>query len=227
VSALVVGLAAGSVPRRDHNGEVSDADPIEGDEVARYGLGRLLALSDGVFAIALTVLVLSLHVDVSTPAADVGGAIHRSWSEVYAYALSVVVIGAFWMGHHRLYARVTRADALILWMNVVFLGLVALIPYPTDLLGRYGGESDPVALYGGVIGLGALVGAGIALYAGHRGLIGRAASYRAVLRGGPIAAVFLLSVPIAFLSPKGAQLFWLFAIPVRMMTSRSRVFDVR
>src|SRR5215813_4050295 len=77
------GRRPGSTRARDHNGAVSDPDPIESDEFARYGLGRLLSLSDGVFAIALTVLVLSLHVDVATPAADVGGAIHRSWSEVY------------------------------------------------------------------------------------------------------------------------------------------------
>ena len=199
---------------------MADPAPIESDEVARYGLGRLLTLSDGVFAIALTVLVLSLHVDVSTPASQVGAAIRQAWSEVYAYALSVVVIGAFWMGHHRLYARVTRTDAVILWMNVVYLGLVALIPYPTDLLGRYGGESDAVALYGGVVGLGALAGVATTLYAAKRGFIGRAASYRALGRGIPTAAAFLLSVPIAFASPKAAQLFWLVAIPLRIMTSR-------
>jgi uncharacterized membrane protein len=194
--------------------------PVESDEVARYGLGRLLTLSDGVFAIALTVLVLSLHVDASTPASEVGAAIRQSWSGIYAYALSVVVIGAFWMSHHRLYAQLTRTDAVILWLNVLYLGLVALIPYPTDLLGRYGGESGAVALYGGVIGLGALASVGITLYAGHRGLIGRAPSYRAMARGLPIAAVFLISVPIAFALPKGAQFFWLLAIPLRMMTSR-------
>jgi uncharacterized membrane protein len=201
---------------------VADAEPVEGDEVARYGLGRLLALSDGVFAIALTVLVLSLHVDVSTPASEVGAAIHHTWTEVYAYALSVVVIGAFWMGHHRLYAQVTRIDPVILWLNVLLLGLVALIPYPTDLLGRYGGESDAVALYGGVVGLGALVGTSVALYAGHQGLIARAAAHRAVARAGPVVAVFLISVPIAFATPKGAQFFWLLAIPVRIATSRGR-----
>src|SRR5262249_38963642 len=89
----------------------SDRAAIEGDEVARYGVGRLLTLSDGVFAIALTVLVLSLHVDVSTGASELGAAIHQAWSEVYAYALSVVVIGGSWMGHHRLYAPVTLTDA--------------------------------------------------------------------------------------------------------------------
>ena len=188
--------------------------------MARYGLGRLLTLSDGVFAIALTVLVLSLHVDVSTPASQVGAAIRQAWSEVYAYALSVVVIGAFWMGHHRLYARVTRTDAVILWMNVVYLGLVALIPYPTDLLGRYGGESDAVALYGGVVGLGALAGVATTLYAAKRGFIGRAASYRALGRGIPTAAAFGEANAIGTLSRKAAQLFWLVAIPLRIMTSR-------
>jgi uncharacterized membrane protein len=199
---------------------VSDPRSVESDEVGRYSVGRLLTLSDGVFAIALTVLVLSLHVDVSTPASELGATIRQAWSEVYAYALSVAVIGAFWMGHHRLYARVTRADGVILWLNIVYLGLVALIPYPTDLLGRYGNESDAVALYGGVIGLGAVAAVGTALYAAHRHLIGRAASYRAMARGIPIAAVFLVSVPVAFASPKGGQLFWLLAIPLRIAAAR-------
>ena len=185
--------------------------PFANEEDAGYGVGRLLTLSDGVFAIALTLLVLSLHVDVTTPASELGGALREARPELYAYGLSVLVIGAFWTGHHRLYSHVVRVDAPLLWMNILYLGLVALIPYPTDLLGRYGHETDAVALYGAIVGLGALVGVGIAFYAEHESLVNRASASTAWARGLPIAVVFLASVPIALLSPKAAQFFWLLA----------------
>jgi uncharacterized membrane protein len=196
---------------------VADRGPIEDEESARYGIGRLLTLSDGVFAIALTLLVLSLRVDVTTPASQLGAALRDARTELYAYGLSVLVIGAFWMGHHRLYSRVARVDPRLLWMNILYLGLVALIPYPTDLLGRYGHEADAVALYGGVIGLGALVGVAISVYAEHQRLIDGGVASAAVARGLPIAVVFLGSVPIAFWSPKAAQFVWLLAIPLRIL----------
>src|SRR5262249_29605340 len=134
---LVDELTGRSVTSVQNTG-VPEPDPGESDERARYGVGRLLALSDGVFAIALTLLVLSLRVDVTTPASELGAALRDVRPELYAYGLSVVVIGAFWLGHHRLYSHVLRVDAPLLWMNIVYLGLVALIPYPTDVLGRYG-----------------------------------------------------------------------------------------
>ena len=198
------------------------AEPVQfaGEEDAGYGVGRLLTLSDGVFAIALTLLVLSLRVDVTTPASELGSAIRETRPELYAYGLSVLVIGAFWTGHHRLYARVVRVDVPLLWMNILYLGLVALIPYPTDLLGRYGHETDAVALYGAIVGLGALVGVGIAFYAEHEALVNRVSASTAWARGLPIAVVFLASVPIAFVSPKAAQFFWLLAIPLRIATTR-------
>ena len=192
----------------------------ESDERARYGVGRLLTLSDGVFAIALTLLVLSLRVDVTTPASELGASLREVRPELYAYGLSVVVIGAFWMGHHRLYSRVRRVDTALLWMNIVYLGLVALIPYPTDVLGRYGGETDAVVLYAVLIGLGALASVGIAMYADHQDLVEAGAAISAVSRALPIAAVFLVSVPIAFWSPKAAQFVWLLAVPLRLGTQK-------
>jgi uncharacterized membrane protein len=210
------------VAHAGNNSDVPDRARIEDEEAARYGIGRLLTLSDGVFAIALTLLVLSLRVDVTTPASELGPALRDARPELYAYGLSVAVIGAFWMGHHRLYARVVRVDTGLLWMNILYLGLVALIPYPTDLLGRYGHETDAVALYGSVIGLGALVSVGISIYAERHDLVDVGSASAAVVRGLPIAVVFLGSVPIAFWSPKAAQFVWLLAIPLRIAAPRLR-----
>jgi TMEM175 potassium channel family protein len=203
-----------------NNSDVPERAGVEDEDVARYGVGRLLTLSDGVFAIALTLLVLSLRVDITTPASGLGAALRDARPELYAYGLSVLVIGAFWMGHHRLYSQIVRVDSRLLWMNILYLGLVALIPYPTDLLGRYGHEADAVALYGTVIGLGALVSVGISIYAERHRLVDVGSASGALARGLPIAIVFLGSVPIAFSSPKAAQFVWLLAVPLRIVAPR-------
>jgi TMEM175 potassium channel family protein len=194
--------------------------PQEGDEAARYAVGRLLALSDGVFAIALTLLTLSLQIDRSTPRSGLNSALADLGPEFYAYALSLLVIGAFWTGHHRLYHRVVSVDGLLLWLNVAFLGLVALIPFPTDLLGRYGDQAGAVALYGAAIGVGALVSVAMARYIDHHRLTSGPPRPWLGSRPLPIAVVFLASVPIAFVSPTGAQLCWLAAIPLRVASRR-------
>ena len=57
------------------------------------------------------------------------------------------MLGAFWLGHHRLLADVPRVNDRILWLNVLYLGLIALLPFPTDVLGRYGDQRPAVMLY--------------------------------------------------------------------------------
>jgi uncharacterized membrane protein len=188
--------------------------------VAGYGLGRLLSLSDGVFAIALTLLVLSFHVDTSVPGSQVGDVLQDQAAEFYAYGLSVAVISAFWVGHHRLFRWVIRYDNTLLWINILFLGLVALIPYPTDLLGRYN-ETASAVLYASLISALAFVSAGLLAYAQHNHLVDPQmplSRWRTL----PVAIVFLVSIPIAFWSPRAAQYLWLAVIPVRLVTMRIR-----
>jgi uncharacterized membrane protein len=199
---------------------VTEQTILEGDERGGYGLNRLLALSDGVFAIALTLLVLSLRVDVTTPASQLNNALHDAEPELYAYVLSVVVIAAFWMGHHRVYAHILRVDAPLLWMNVAFLGVIALIPYPTDLVGRYSHQTAAIVLYAAVISLGAIVSIAVPVYASRQNLIDSESVIIGLARGLPIAFVFLASIPVAVWSPRAAQYLWLLAVPARVVASR-------
>jgi uncharacterized membrane protein len=131
---------------------------------ADYGLGRLLTLSDGVFAIAITLLVLSLHVDAGVPVSQLDD-LRDQVPELYAYALSVLVIGTFWMAHHRTYAYIVRVDNGLLFANLLYLGTVALIPFPTDLIGRYPDEISAVVMCGALIGVLALAAMGSTYYA--------------------------------------------------------------
>jgi uncharacterized membrane protein len=100
---------------------------------------RLEAFSDGVFAIAITLLVLSLAV----PARDsLGGqplvaVLARHWPSYAAYLVSFLVIGIIWINHHTVFDRVRRVDRLVLFANLGLLLTVSVIPFPTGLLAEY------------------------------------------------------------------------------------------
>jgi uncharacterized membrane protein len=199
-------------------------DAVEDDEPRQYALARVLTLSDGVFAIALTLLVLSVRVGTDVTKAQLNDALRESRTELYAYGLSVIVIGMFWIGHHRAFGRIARVDRTLLWLNIIYLGVVALIPFPTDLLGRYSGETAPVALYAATIGTAALLSWLTFMYAQRSGLLdprtppGIAASVAA--RALSITVVFLASIPVAFWSPAAATYMWIAAVVLRRFSGQ-------
>jgi|SRR5579875_2501665 len=95
--------------------------------------GRLEAFSDGVFAIAATLLILGVH--------DSGGALGHSllhiWPSYVAYAVTFVTIGVIWVNHHTVFGQVQAVDRQFLLINVLFLMLVAFIPFPTGLVAAH------------------------------------------------------------------------------------------
>jgi uncharacterized membrane protein len=109
-------------------------------------LERLLFLSDGVYAIALTLLAVELVLPES--AADLhGGALLdsllESWPRVLAFLISFTVIANFWVGHNVLFQHVRRFDGGLMWLALLQLLCVAFIPYPTSVIGQH--IVDPVA----------------------------------------------------------------------------------
>jgi uncharacterized membrane protein len=115
---------------------------------------RLEAFSDGVFAIAATLLVLDLH--VPEDAADgLGAALAAQWPAYAAYLVSFLTIGIIWVNHHALIAHARRADRTLLFLNLFLLLTASVIPFPTSLLGDYvtaaEGSHVAAAVYGGVM----------------------------------------------------------------------------
>jgi TMEM175 potassium channel family protein len=96
--------------------------------------GRLETFADGVFAIAITLLVLGIHL----PAPDVplGPALLEQWPEFGAYVVSFLTIGIMWVQHHRLFTVIGRSNATFAMINVVFLLFIAFIPFPTDVVAQ-------------------------------------------------------------------------------------------
>src|SRR5918912_128906 len=103
----------------------------EDDEVGGAGLGRILALSDGVFAIALTLLVLQFKLPAGYDSQAVGKDLVDLGHYFFAYALSFWVIGRFWYAHHLSFRYIARYDAVLITLNLSLLFFVAFLPFPT------------------------------------------------------------------------------------------------
>jgi uncharacterized membrane protein len=98
---------------------------------------RLEALSDGVFAVAITLLVLDLRVPQGAPAGGLGRALNDRWPNYAGYLVSFFIIGIIWVNHHGMLGHVRRVDRTLLFLNLLLLLFVAVIPFPTALLAEY------------------------------------------------------------------------------------------
>ena len=112
---------------------------------------RVEAFSDGVFAIAITLLVLELAVP-SGSEDDLLGAVLDQWPSYLAYLVSFATIGAVWLEHTVITEYLDRATPVLIRLNLLLLLVVAFLPFPTRLLGEYVGEDEParvaVTIYG-------------------------------------------------------------------------------
>ena len=99
------------------------------------GTTRLETFSDGVFAIAATLLVL--EISVSSSAEDLGHELLHIWPQYFAYITSFVTIGIIWMNHHHTVSLIARTDRTLLFLNNLLLLTIAFLPFPTKLVGDY------------------------------------------------------------------------------------------
>jgi len=143
---------------------------------------RLEAFSDGVFAIAITLLVLDLHVP-EVGDGSLAHALYRQWPADVSYTVSFITIGIIWVNHHNVFRHLERCDRRLLFLNVFMLLTVALIPYPTALISHYARtpNATPAAVfYGAVMVVMALCFNAIWHYSVRAGLLGPGADPREV-----------------------------------------------
>lgn len=117
----------------------------------RWGTGRVEAFSDGVFAIAITLLVLDINVPASS-FDDLWSAIVHEWPSYLGYVTSFLTVGGIWMGHHGMFRRMRYANSAVMRVNLLLLMAVSFLPFPTRLLGdavrNTGAEWAAVIFYG-------------------------------------------------------------------------------
>jgi uncharacterized membrane protein len=172
--------------------------------------GRLETFADGVFAIAITLLVLAIR--LPSPDAKLVPALLDQWPEFAGYVVSFLTIGIMWVQHHRLFTLIRRSNPTFAMINVIFLMLIAFVPFPTAVLAQRLGsgtdELEATLLYGGTMtGIAVLFNA-IWRYASARNghllspeltEAGRKAEARGYRYGVPI---YLLITLLAFIDPR-------------------------
>lgn len=114
---------------------------------------RLETLVDGIFAIAMTLLVLGIEVPSAADAAERGvwAALADRQQQFYNYGLSFALLANFWMAHHRQSRSIRRTDALHLWINVLLLLFICLVPFSTALSGNFPGDAAAQFVFHGNI----------------------------------------------------------------------------
>jgi uncharacterized membrane protein len=190
---------------------------------------RVLALNDGVYAIAMTLLVVGIGVPTLEQAGSEREMLEKLDDlspELFSFLLSFAVIGRYWFAHHEIVARIRAFDSGLIAINLVYLAFIAFLPFPTNVLGNYPENAISVALY--ALTVAAVSGLEVALFARayRKGLLWRelpADVYRwsRSLALSPVF-FFLASIPVAFVNPRVAILVWFLAIPAQPLLLNRR-----
>jgi uncharacterized membrane protein len=196
-------------------------------------IDRLLALTDGVVAIALNLLVLQLQVPV-TPALTkhpdsartLWHALNPDASEITSYLVSFLVIAQFWMVHHRVLRGMRGHSEGLAWRNFGFLLALTLMPFTSDLIGRYGTNPVAITLFGLNLVAISLSTQWIFLYAAHHDMIKDGARSARDERTAKVRVVFVLSIvtlslALAWTAPQLAKFAWLLFLVVPSLAERT------
>jgi len=191
----------------------------EDDEAAEEGIGRILALSDGVFAIALTLLVLEIAVPATTSDARLPKTLLGLWPRYIAYLLSFVVIARFWVTHRLTFRLIGRGDDVLVWLNLLLLMFVAFLPFPTAVVGEHIRSPAAAVFYAISVLLTSLASAAYWWYASGRGrllrpTVGHARARALRAQGLSVPVLFALTLPIAVFTSYAAEIIWFLAFPL-------------
>jgi uncharacterized membrane protein len=173
---------------------------------------RLEAFSDGVFAIAITLLVLTIAVPDPHHIAPGGlaKALGHQWPSYVAYVVSFLTIGIIWVNHHATFSHITRVDRPLLFINLLLLMTVSFIPFPTSLVSQYirdGADARVAALvYACTMTAMAYAFNGLWVWAVHRRLLHGGDEHYVRLRAtiprfGLGVVIYTATIVVALISP--------------------------
>jgi TMEM175 potassium channel family protein len=196
------------------------------------GIQRLLALTDGVVAIALTLLVLQLQVPVThalehnpDSATNLWHALDVDGAEITSYMISFFIIAQFWLVHHRVLRTMRGHSEGLAWRNFGFLLALTLMPFSSDLVGRYGNNPLATTIFGLNLVALSLSTQWIFLYAARHGLLSDEArsmhdERTARVRAGLVIAVVALAVLLAWTDQPLSRYVWLLFLLVSPVAER-------
>ena len=199
---------------------VFDRDSVE--------FGRALAFTDGVFAIAATLLVVGIEtpdIPDTDSVSELADALGDNSASYVSFVIGFLVIGRYWMAHHAFCSRLARMDQGLLGINMLYLLFVAFLPFPTAIFGTYFDNALSVTIF--AVAAAAVSGMEVVLFAYARGrelLVEKIPDD--VFRWGAAMALspvvfFLASIPVAFVASSGlAVAVWTLGIPVGLLAER-------
>lgn len=207
---------------------ISAPQPISPDLEQAHGVDRLVFFSDAVFAIAMTLLALEIHLPEGEPAAtssELFRLLLSIWPQYMAYALSFTVIGFYWLGHHRKFRFIRRYDRRFLLLNLFLLMAIAFVPFPTSVLSQYGDRASTVFYALAMTWTGVLFAA-LWWYASHGHRLIDADADEHLVRWELWTAlivplVFVASIGVAFIDPGLARLTWTLMLVVVFIFHRT------
>jgi TMEM175 potassium channel family protein len=189
---------------------------------------RLIALTDGVLAIAMTLLILDVRLPQSAATLDNAAlwqALLDIQPQIYSYGLSFIVIAILWLTHVQKFRHVRRSSPILTWLHILFLLLVGFVPFTTSVLAE-NGNAVSTAVYAVVMATASLLLGSMSVHARRRGLTdddtGRNGLLAVALTQFGTAAVFYASAAFAFISPDGAKYLWLLLVPLGFIRDRQR-----
>jgi uncharacterized membrane protein len=115
---------------------------MQHDPEEHASTGRLEAFSDGVFAIAITLLVLEIGVPHVAPNESLPEALQHLWPSYFGYAVSFLTIGVMWVNHHAMFKDIDRQDHTLLILNLLLLMCISFLPFPTAVVAAYMRDSE-------------------------------------------------------------------------------------
>jgi len=182
----------------------------------QLGLERLIFFSDAVFAIAITLLALEIRLpdtDELLTNTQLASQLAGMWHEYLAYILSFLVIGTFWMAHHRKYRYIIRYDNRLLFLNLMMLMVIAFIPFPSSIISKYPDRSATI-FYALTMATAGILLAGNWWYASHHNRLidpnlDVRISRRQLVAPLVTTAIFLFSILISFLNANLSRISWL------------------
>jgi len=203
----------------------SDPNPRYRRRAEELEFDRVAFFSDAVFAIAMTLLVVGIGIP-HVRDAKIAHALSEKYNEIFGFFLSFLVIGLYWLAHHRFFSKLIAVDVRFMKLNLVYLAAIAFVPFPTALVGIYGSsEAVVVVLYAATLAVASVIEAALFWHAQHAGLLRTRLTDEAfrnyMLASIAPAVVFVLSIPIAIYNdPAHAVLSWLLIFPAEFFIGK-------
>jgi uncharacterized membrane protein len=188
---------------------------------------RTLAFSDGLFAIAMTLLVVSIAVPTisdTNSVSELADALNDLVPNFVSFFISFAVIGRYWLAHHESISLMQAMDQSFIALNLVYLAFVAFLPFPSALLGEYFDNPLSIVIYATNVGIVSSMEVVLFRHAYRSGLLRRQPPppvyrYGVAASLSPVA-FFAISIPFAFISTTLAAAIWFLVVPFGVAMQR-------